>query len=76
MRFSSGFEEDNVRDDFTFTTEELNRLKDLHEASKRYGLNWVFAVSTFPAETDWERYWKARTLAGIRLVEAMISEHA
>ena len=61
---------------YTFTAEELNRLKDICEASVRYGMNWVVAVSTFPAETEEERDWKERTLAGIRLVEEVISEDA
>jgi hypothetical protein len=59
----------------TFTAEELDRLKDLYEASEKCGVNWVQAVSAFPAETEEEIYWKERMLAGIRLVEEMIFGH-
>jgi hypothetical protein len=55
-----------------FTVAELDRLKDLYEASEKCGVNWVQGVSAFPAETEEERNWKERMLAGIRLVEEMI----
>jgi hypothetical protein len=61
---------------FSFTREELERLKGLYQASQKQGVNWVQAISAFPAETEEEKIWKERTLAGIGLVEAMISGRA
>jgi len=60
----------------SFTREELDRLKSLCRASQKHGVNWVRAVSTFPAETKEEMDWKARMLAGISLVEAIIFRQA
>ncbi len=56
---------------FAFTSEELNQIQKLCEASKSTDVNWVKAVSIYPAQTDGEKHWKERMLAGIRLVVEM-----
>ncbi len=53
---------------YNFTPEELNHIQKICEASEKTGLNWIKAVSIFPARTAETRHWKERMLTGIRLV--------
>ena len=52
----------------SLTTEDLEYIKCMCEASDKAGLDWPRAVSLFPALTEEEKHWKNRMLLGIRLV--------
>lgn len=51
----------------TFTSEELEHIKNICEAASKTGVNWAKAVFLFPTDTHTERTWKERMLKGIRL---------
>ncbi len=55
---------------YAFTPEELNHLKGICHFSEKHHLGWVHAVSIFPPETEEERHWKEKTLAGIWLIDS------
>ncbi len=55
---------------YAFTHEELNRIKHICKLSEKHHLGWAHAVSIFPAETEKEKIWKERMLAGIWLIDS------
>ncbi len=56
--------------DISFTTRELEQLRAMCVFSEAAGLDWVRAVSIFPAETEEEKNWKSRMLAGLSLIRS------